>query len=92
MPYNCQYCGKSFKSKKSKDRHEMETCPDRPEKEPGGKADVRVLEIKKPPVKKPASEKTESINYQCLGCGASLSKGQTPCPACGEPLNWGDIE
>lgn len=87
MSFQCLECQKVLKTKKSLKRH-METQHHSP-KEPAGK-EIKILEIKMPATKKPASP--EPKGYHCNNCGAALSKGQTPCPACGEALNWEGIE
>lgn len=36
-------------------------------------------------------KKTATAQYHCVDCGAPLTKGQTPCPGCGNPLEWGTL-
>ena len=33
----------------------------------------------------------ESTRYHCNGCGSDLIEGQTPCPNCGEELDWSQV-
>lgn len=28
----------------------------------------------------------------CYHCGQAVSRGQSPCPACGQPLDWATVE
>ncbi len=90
MSYQCPECKKNLKTKKSLKRH-IETQHQSKE-EPKDKKNIKVLEIKAPKKKKPTTEETESGGYHCNNCGATLTKGQDPCPACGEALNWEGIE
>jgi hypothetical protein len=89
--YVCQYCNKVFKTNKSKNRHERETCP----KRPGAiqpltiPAKAEKLEIKKPPDKTKAPS---GQAYHCIDCGTKVTKGQEICPGCGERLNWSALE
>lgn len=85
MAYVCKYCGKSLKSKKSLKRHEEETCPERSKGEKPPVVKVSTFEVKKPPEKKPTSER----GYHHIDCGGPLEKGQTPCPTCGKEVDWG---
>lgn len=45
---------------------------------------------KKLELKTPAEivEKPVKQGYHCVDCGGLLTKGQTPCPACGATLDW----
>ncbi len=40
-------------------------------------------------IKVPAE--AQAGGYHCLGCGGTLTKGQNPCPGCGEPMTWDNI-
>jgi len=40
----------------------------------------------------PAGQASATVQaYACLGCGASVAKGENPCPKCGQQLVWDGI-
>jgi len=42
---------------------------------------------------KPPEGASEEKTYHCVGCGyEGLTKGQNPCPSCGEMLDWSQVE
>ena len=98
MEYKCDQCepNKFFKTKDGLRQHEKRMHPDIPvgtpnpaEVETPNPAADEVFEVK-PPEKKDTPAKPGT--HHCLGCGAPVSKGQSPCPGCGEALNWEGIE
>ena len=92
MPFNCQYCSKSLKTKKSLKRHEAETCPDRPgATKPISPGEVQTLELKE--LKGKEKDKPgEGGGFHCIGCGAIIKKGENPCHGCGAELDWSALE
>jgi hypothetical protein len=89
--YSCQYCGKIFKTNKSKNRHERETCPKRPgATQPLTPGNPPTQEVKTPAKKGDTSG--QGGGYHCLGCGEPVRKGENPCHSCGAELDWGALE
>lgn len=90
MPaYKCEFpgCNKFFSSQAKKRQHEQRVHATKtPEANPAKVIDLttkkspEVLKIKKP-------NKKEG-GFHCLDCGHTLTKGQNPCPSCGESLAW----
>ena len=83
--YQCKYCSKILKTKKSLNRHEKEVCPGRPKGEETPVVEVSTFEVKKP---SPKTKETGEKSYHHIDCGGPLKKGQTPCPACGQFVDW----
>ena len=81
--YQCDQCPKLFSSKAKLWRHQA-----RVHGKAKGDATGKTFEVKKP-IEKVISSKPD--DFYCINCGSSISKGQTPCPKCGEPLNWEGI-
>jgi len=91
MEYKCDQCtpAKFFKTKARLRRHEGRVHDKDKGKSAAGSAAAPIFEVKKPSKKTNAPEPG---GYHCNNCGAPLTKGQDPCPACGEELNWEGIE
>ena len=89
--YVCPHCHKSVKDLKSHiarlhpDQVDNKTQPEKTKPTTKGKQ----LEIEKPETK--TKEKESAGAYHCLGCGATVSKGQNPCPSCGQALDWSQV-
>lgn len=49
----------------------------------------RKFEIKKPSVK---LEDVDGFRYYCADCEKDLTKGQNPCPGCGETIDWDRLQ
>ncbi|OGO29966.1 MAG: hypothetical protein A2Z29_04680 [Chloroflexi bacterium RBG_16_56_11] len=83
----CPYCDAvvkdlaSHKARKHPDeyRREKEANPAPPPASPPP-GDVETLEIEAP--------EEARDTYHCTACGGPLSRGQDPCPKCGESLDW----
>lgn len=84
--YTCPDCNVQVKGLAA---HRARMHPDtaKPTPKPKGKT----LEIKPPPKKEELGPRAADKGYHCVDCGGALSKGQTPCPACGARLNWGGL-
>jgi len=91
MQYQCPQCPKIFPKKSSLDAHikrmHSEPLPATPPATPTAPpATKSKFEVKKPPKKV-----VEAALYECNACHAELSKGQNPCPNCGEEMNWSGL-
>lgn len=82
--YQCPHCPKVFASKASLNAHIKRMHPE-PAGDPGGPGEPgeNNFDVQPPPAEKKP--------YHCLNCGEPLSKGQNPCPRCGEALDWSGL-
>ena len=105
--YNCPYCNKSLKHKRSLDRHveqfhqaaDIEATPPEPE---NGRPIVPPAPITPPELAHSAPVKPEPLEikapepkdeYYCVDCGhKGLQHGMPACPGCGAGLVWEGIK
>ena len=79
--YTCPVCHANVKDLKG---HIARMHPESPA--PAKKTTAKKLELAPQP--KPKEEKPGSSGFHCIDCGQTLTRGQTPCPGCGHPLDW----
>jgi len=86
--YKCPQCDRFFSSKAKVNQHvkrfHERANPPAAVTAPGDKP--AEFSIKKPPAKKQAA-----TSYHCNGCQGTVTKGQNPCPHCGESLAWENV-
>lgn len=82
--YICPECQKQLKTKKSLASHLANVHG----KKPGGSSEPSA-EVQTLTIEKPGGPKAEG-GFHCVDCGATLTKGQTPCPNCGVALEWSE--
>jgi len=85
--YTCPHCNKVVKNLKDHIRRMHPDAADTTDNAGDGDNNTtddtgaETLEIEAPPG-------AAAGVYHCVDCGGPLTKGQTPCPACGAGLDW----
>lgn len=86
--FTCPHCHKTVRDLKA---HIARMHPaDSAAPEPAGDSEPEAGAGESLKIKPPAG--SDAPAYHCIGCGAALEKGQTPCPACGEALSWESLD
>ena len=83
-PYTCETCGEVFTTQYTLSRH-INSQHSVLSKEELKIGDTLNIEEEQP------ANASEPESYHCLACGGKLEKNQTPCPGCGESLDWGQV-
>jgi len=101
MRYQCPYCPKVFDKKKYLDRHIARLHSGEPPGLAGAArptpavipgalkegAEDQKFEVKPPEVKGAGS----FTGYHHIECGGPLKYRETPCPTCGQKVDWGTL-